>query len=124
VGGNSEFAIKRAARRGDGWHGNLAPLDTFKERLGLLKSLSPERTLTVSARAVVRTERTETAGRQGPALTLGGSTQALVDDVRRFADAGMEYLVLDFWTGDVQQHVDGMERFAGEVMGRIVGNRS
>ena len=123
VGGNSEFAIKRAARRGDGWHGNLAPLDTFKERVGLLISLAPARAQTVSARAMVRAERTETAGRQGPALTLGGSPQALLDDIRRFADAGMECLVLGFWDGDLQQHFDGMERFAEEVMGRIGGRR-
>ena len=121
VGGNSEFAIKRAARRGDGWHGNLAPLDIFKERLALLKSLSPARAQTVSARATVRAERSETANRQGPALTLGGSPQALVDEVRRFEDAGMEYLALGFWDGDMQPHFDGMARFAGEVMGRIGG---
>ena len=60
---------------------------------------------------------------QGLALTLGGSPQALLDDIRRFADAGMECLVLGFWDGDLQQHFDGMERFAEEVMGRIGGRR-
>jgi hypothetical protein len=31
--------------------------------------------------------------------------------------------VLGFWDGNLQQHFDGMERFAGEVMGRIGGRR-
>jgi probable F420-dependent oxidoreductase len=121
VGGNSEFAIKRAARRGDGWHGNLAPLDLFRERLALLRSSAPARPQTVSARATVRAERAETSSRQGAALTLGGSAQTLLDDVQRFAEAGMDQLMLGFWDGDLAQHFDGMERFAAEVMGRLEG---
>ncbi|MBV8085387.1 MAG: TIGR03619 family F420-dependent LLM class oxidoreductase [Chloroflexi bacterium] len=118
VGGSSDAALRRAARHSDGWHGNLAPIETFKERLAKLQSYGPSRKLLISARANVADERRETPGRAAMTYTLGGSPQDMLDDLRRYEDAGMEYLALGFWDGDQAKLMDRMTRFAERVMAK------
>lgn len=44
VGGNSEAALRRVARAGDGWYGfNLAGVDEVRERIATLRALCRER---------------------------------------------------------------------------------
>jgi probable F420-dependent oxidoreductase len=78
VGGNSDAALARAARWGDGWYGFYLPdVDTVRERVGVLHA------------------RTREAGRDPAALEIA---VALADgarvDVAALADAAVTQLVL------------------------------
>src|SRR5689334_18872000 len=78
VGGNSDAALARAARWGDGWYGfNLPDLDAVRERVAVLQA------------------RTRAAGRDPATLEIA---VALADtgeaDVAALADAGVTQLVV------------------------------
>ena len=118
IGGNSDAALRRAVRLGDGWH----PID-----------LSPE---AIAARRRVLHALCAAAGRYPAAITismrgtlrftpegpqsrtwLAGTPQKIRDDVAAYAAAGVEYLVLnlrDATTIDAMERQ--LERVAGEVM--------
>jgi len=43
----------------------------------------------------------------------------VVDDIKRYRDAGVQHMVFDVLTNDVRLIEETMERFAGEVRPKI-----
>ena len=78
LGGNSDAALGRAARWGDGWYGfNVPGVDAVRERAEMLHA------------------RTREAGRDPAALEVAVAvTDVAPDDVAALADAGVTQLVL------------------------------
>lgn len=98
VGGESNAALRRAARLGDGWIGMAHTLDTVKQPIARLHELRAE-----YGRAGERFE-----------ICLGGPV-AERDDVQRWADAGVTRMIVSPWRRS-REAIDGMERFA-ELVG-------
>jgi probable F420-dependent oxidoreductase len=94
VGGESEAALRRAARLGDGWYGLVHTVDSARQRVSRLRDLRAD------------------AGREREALeiTIGGQVESR-DDVKRFEDAGVDRLVVTPWRRS-REAVDGLRRFA------------
>jgi probable F420-dependent oxidoreductase len=94
VGGESEAALRRAARLGDGWYGLVHTVDSAAQRVSRLRDLRAE------------------AGREREPLeiTIGGQVESR-DDVKRFEDAGVDRLVVTPWRRS-REAVDGLRRFA------------
>ena len=46
---------------------------------------------------------------------LVGDPEAIIEDVEVYADAGTTHLVIDFYTTDVDEQVEQVERFGREV---------
>lgn len=97
VGGESEAAVRRAARAGDGWIG----MDhTFESAAGLIARLRDR--LAIEGRDEDRFE-----------ICLGGSS-ASAADVRRWEDLGVTRLVVAPWSRS-REALDGLRRFADQV---------
>ncbi len=105
VGGTTRGALRRVARRGDGWvamgkgpEDLKAPLDTLRE-FALREGRKPEefRLLMLPL--------------------LCPSFEQLLKDVPRYAELGVHHLYLSLraWTGEFSQFMELMRRFAREV---------
>ena len=105
VGGMSTGALRRIARRGDGWIAMGKGPDDIKEPLEKLRELTAQ------------------AGRnpddlQICMLPLGApSVDQLIQDIPRYADLGVHHVYLSFraWTDEFSELMRLMEHFATEM---------
>lgn len=107
VGGETPLAIKRAARCGDGWYGMHHTPESAARRIKELKELRDS------------SDSFE--------ITVSYATLPSVDTLRRFAEVGVDRIVLGnkLMSGDaksVDVALDGLERFAHEIMYKAVEN--
>ena len=94
VGGESDAALRRAARFGDGFYGLGQNLDNIWELMGRLR-----RALAAEGRSL-----------EGFEVTTGGGIRER-DDIKRWEDAGVTRLVTSPWRRS-REAVEGMRRFA------------
>lgn len=99
VGGESDAALRRAARVGDGWIGITHTLESVRRPVELLAKLREE-----AGRAVLPFE-----------VTLGGPVETR-DDVVRWEEAGVHRLMVSPWARS-SEAVEGMRRFADVMFG-------
>jgi len=107
VGGLSEAALRRAARQ-DGWISDLHTTDELAEICGTL-----------------RRYRAELGRADEPLTVIASASDAFdLDGYRRLADVGVTHLLTMPWvfyagfTDDLQQRLDGLHRFAEDVLQR------
>lgn len=98
VGGESDAALRRAARHGDGWIGITHTVESVRRPVELLAKLRAE-----AGRSDDRFE-----------ITLGGPVTTR-DDVARWDDAGVHRLIVSPWERS-RDALEGMRRFAGELI--------
>ncbi len=123
VGGNSRLAIRRTARLGDAWHGiRLSPeeVQQGRERLSSLCEIygrDPKRVeVTLRATMVLdQAQRTE----NGDRALLTGNTSDIRDDIRRYEDASLDYLVLSVAASNTDSTIAAVRRFADDVLARV-----
>jgi len=118
VGGFSEPALRRAAAYGDGWHGSRISPEQFAASARRLEELNPARELPLSLRMNLTAERGRQPDERGGRFVMGGSDGDVLDDVRRYADAGCGHMAVNFWEGDLPAYLERVRRFSGEVMAR------
>ncbi|HUR78552.1 MAG TPA: LLM class F420-dependent oxidoreductase [Acidimicrobiales bacterium] len=99
VGGESDAALRRAARIGDGWIGITHTLESVRRPVARLAELRAE-----AGRGDLRFE-----------VTLGGPV-ASRDDVARWTEAGVDRLIVAPWQRS-REAIDGMRRFADTMLG-------
>lgn len=120
VGGNSQAALRRAARLGDGWHGiRLTPAELAQKRQTLRQlcrqnGRRPEE-VDVSLRATLELGEAKYTA-DGKRILLTGTSRQLSDDLRQYEEAGLGYIVLSVAGTDTEVTVDTAQRFADEVM--------
>jgi probable F420-dependent oxidoreductase len=109
VGGLSDAALRRAARRGDGW---ISDLHTLEEVRGIAAKLAALRA------------GSERAGR--PFAVAAALKDAFtLDGYRRAADAGVTHLQTMPWLfyagpeADLEAKCDGIRRFGEEIVARL-----
>jgi probable F420-dependent oxidoreductase len=97
VGGESEAALKRAARLGDGWIGMSHDFESGARTIGRLKSHLAEH------------------GRDGSDFQIClGATITSRDDRDRWEELGVTRMVFSPWASS-KDAVEGMRRFADEI---------
>jgi probable F420-dependent oxidoreductase len=98
VGGDSPAALRRTAQSGDGW----IPMNHSLEQIPA---------------AVARlAELRESFGRPGRAeVTLAGDVNS-PDDLEKYAEAGVDRVIVRPWRRS-REAIDGLRRFADEVLG-------
>lgn len=97
VGGESEAALRRAARLGDGWIGINHTIETARAPIERL-------------RALLADEGRDGVGFQ---IVLGGPVSS-ADDVARWEEIGVTRLIVAPWRRS-REAIDGMRRFADLV---------
>lgn len=99
VGGESDAALRRAARAGDGWIGITHTIDSIARPVEKLRRWREE-----AGRADLPFE-----------VSVGGPVNA-PDDVARWADAGVDRLIVAPWERSIDA-VEGLRRFADRHLG-------
>jgi len=132
VGGEVASARQRAGRLGNGWYPVAAnpriPLDTPQtygdglaevraeaERAGRDPGQIAGAILAINCRIGA-----EQQGRDGVRLAFTGSAQAIVDDIGRFQERGLQHCVIGGDGKDLQGTLELLEHFASEVMAKCV----
>jgi probable F420-dependent oxidoreductase len=100
IGGESDAALGRAARAGDGWIGITHTVESIARPVELLRRWRQE-----AGRAELPFE-----------VTVGGPVESL-DDVARWEDAGVDRLIVAPWERSIDA-VEGLRRFADRVLHR------
>ena len=131
VGGEATGARRRAGRLGNGWYPVAAnprlPLDTPElygnalmdvlaeaERAGRDPGQISGALLAINCRI-----GPEQGGRDGSRLAFTGSGQAIVDDIARFQQHGLQHLLIGGDGKDLKGTLDLLEQFATEVMSKF-----
>jgi probable F420-dependent oxidoreductase len=100
IGGESDAAIKRAARIGDGWIPN-GPRDNLRERVAYLRELAGERQVTVA---------------MSMRLDMREGSQAALDRILDQTEQGLEYVAIRFWHDSRAALIAQIEQFASDVL--------
>jgi probable F420-dependent oxidoreductase len=96
VGGNSDAALRRAARLGDIWQSTAIGVDEFAIRVEKLRSIAGDRHIEMGART-----------------TLEGSPDEQLAEIGRWREAGAQHLLLNLGTAE------RMRAFASEVLAGV-----
>jgi len=131
IGGEAKAARKRAGRLGNGWY-PLAinpryPLDTPALYADALKDVhdAAERAgrnpgeITGALLAISCRIGHEQEGRDGGRLAFTGSAQAIVDDIGRYRQHGLQHFLIGGDGHDLNGTVEMLEQFAAEVMAKL-----
>jgi probable F420-dependent oxidoreductase len=115
VGGHAPPALRRAARWGDGWHGVWLQPAEVPRYVAATRGRSGHPDFTISLRVELRLLDDQEAHRGGRQL-IGTAAQVL-DQVRRYEEAGVDELVIDFMdqdhggVPDLPEMLDQLRRF-------------
>ncbi|GIX49754.1 MAG: hypothetical protein KatS3mg131_3965 [Candidatus Tectimicrobiota bacterium] len=118
IGGHSPAALRRAARFGQGWHA----VEASPEEIAALRQRLHEEmrrhgrdpaTMDISLRATFRLTDTPLPAPRPP---LHGSAAQLIEDLRAYAQAGVDHLALFFAMGRRSDPLAVLERLATEVL--------
>jgi probable F420-dependent oxidoreductase len=90
VGGTAPAVLRRAARYGDAWHPNNAPIAWLRDTLPRMRELSPSIAFCPRMRARVTAAGLPPGRRDGE-----GSAAQVAADFQELIDLGAEYVVLD-----------------------------
>ncbi len=96
IGGNSDAALARAVRLGDGWHGTRTPPEAAPAVVARLRAERPEPGFTISLRV----------------SWDGADAEALRARMRAYAEAGVQHLVLEPNARELDDWLAAVERIA------------
>ncbi|MFD3931814.1 TIGR03619 family F420-dependent LLM class oxidoreductase [Streptomyces sp. NPDC058614] len=122
VGGSSPAAVRRAARRGDGWLPQGDPRDRLPEQIDRLKSLRAqagvEEPLTIGA--ITEPLYVGEPGWDLGRRTLHGAPEALAESLRAYRAMGVHQIQVRFRSRSRTELTDQMAAFGTEV-GPLLG---
>lgn len=121
IGGNSRASIRRAVDHGDAWFPLHISLERMERRVAHLRDLCEQRGREGQPFVAMSSSVDFGAPPQGAApWGFHGFPEQLVDELHAYAEAGLDYLVLDFPRTSLQALCATMETFAERVMPALV----
>jgi len=118
VGGNGKASIRRAAELGDGWH----PINLAPAQLAELAKTYHDECARFGRQPGPICLRHMPGGRTQPSgerLPLSGSADEQAQDIRAYAEAGLDELMLSTQARTVGDYVADLRRFMREVAPRV-----
>ncbi len=114
--GNSTKALRRAALLTDGWHPVNLPAADIAQMIRVVRPLLANRPFDLAPRLSVIFGEQPQEGRP-----LSGSVEQVLEGLRAYAQAGVNYAVLQF-AGETQpERLRAMRTFAREIMPQMAG---
>ena len=113
VGGSSPAALKRAAELGDGWHGLRLSPESARAAIVTMDALGHKDNFAVSLR--LQTRVGGTVDNAEPGAALHGDAEAIIEQINRYADAGIPHLVIEPVSSNLHDFLEQLERFAKEI---------
>jgi probable F420-dependent oxidoreductase len=118
VGGNSPAALRRAATLGDGWYGLWRSPDQVRASLAQINEFGIHRAkFEVSVRVVTRVGSLLPEG--DPETILQGDAAAILNKIQRYSEAGVDRIVIEPASTDLDDFLRQLARFADEVTPHI-----
>jgi len=118
VGGNSQAALRRAAALGDGWYGLWRSPDQVRASLAQINEFGIHRaTFEVSVRVVTRIG--SPIPDSDPETTLQGDADAILHKLQQYSQAGVDSIVIEPASTDLDEFLRQLARFADEVTPHI-----
>ena len=117
VGGDSPAALKRAATLGDGWYGLWQSPDQVRTAIARINAIGRKSQFEVSVRVLTRVG--------GPVpdsdseTTLQGDVDAIVQKIQRYSDAGVDRIVIELVSSELDDFLRQLNRFVYEITPRI-----
>ncbi len=113
IGGLSDAAIRRAATLGDGWQPIHIEPDEVAAGVAKLRAWANGRPV-----SVIFHGRASIGEQADPKITpISGSIAAITDKIGRYAEAGVEHLLFDFYTCPTADEIqEQLETIASEIM--------
>ena len=109
----AEAALKRAAKLGDGWHGLRLSPESARSAIATMDEIGHRENFAVSLR--LQTRVGGIVDGIEPGAVLQGDAGAIIEQVNRYADAGIHHLVIEPLSSDLQDFLQQLDRFAEEV---------
>jgi alkanesulfonate monooxygenase SsuD/methylene tetrahydromethanopterin reductase-like flavin-dependent oxidoreductase (luciferase family) len=113
VGGRSEAALRRAATLGDGWHGLRLSPEAAGAAIATMNEIGHKPDFAVSLR--VQTRFGGLVDNADPAATLHGGPDAIVEQLRRYGEVGVQQLVIEPSSENLLDFLEQMRLFAQEI---------
>jgi len=117
VGGNSPAALKRAAALGDGWYGLWRSPDQVHAAVAVINEFGRKAEFEVSLRVGTRI---------GPPLpdsdsetALQGDADAILHKLEQYSNAGVDRIVIEPVSSDLDDFLRQLARFADEITPHI-----
>jgi probable F420-dependent oxidoreductase len=120
VGGTRHAALKRAAALGDGWHGLYLSPDQARDAIATLDEFGHADAFEISMRT-----KTRVGGAiddVDPETVLHGDRATIVQQVERYAAAGVHHLIIEPVASDLDDFLDQITRFALDVVAPTAGH--
>ncbi len=121
IGGNTDVAIRRAALLGNAWHGiNLSPTEVHQKKKTLTSACRnidrDSGTVSVTMRGIARFDDARFT-KNGDRISLTGTKNMILDDIKRFRDSGLDYLVLSVASKNTESTISDVNLIADNVIG-------
>jgi alkanesulfonate monooxygenase SsuD/methylene tetrahydromethanopterin reductase-like flavin-dependent oxidoreductase (luciferase family) len=113
VGGTRYAALKRAAALGDGWHGLYLSPDQARDAIAVINEFGHVDRFEISMRTMTRV--VGAIDDADPETVLHGDPAAIVQQVDRYAAAGVHHLIIEPAASDLDDFLDQISRFARDV---------
>jgi probable F420-dependent oxidoreductase len=114
VGGTRYAALKRAAILGDGWHGLWMSPDQAQAAVATIDGFGHADHFEISMRTKTRVGGA--VDDVDPETVLQGDPAAIVRQLERFAEAGVQHLIIEPVSSDADDFLDQIARFARDVI--------
>lgn len=120
IGGRSRRGVRRAVEYGDFWHpSQMAPKELAENAAYLRRhaaSVGREIPPKLSCRGTLNFSAPSNLGDRPP---LHGTTEDIIDDVRAYAEAGVEHIIMEISGESYADKFGAMERFIKEVKAQV-----
>jgi len=113
VGGSSKPALRRAARLGDGWYGLRLSPDEAGRAIEEMNRIGHRPNFTLSLRLQIRVGGAVDGA--DPATTLHGDPDAVVGQLQKYGDIGIEQVVIEPFANDLADLIEQIRLFAQEI---------
>jgi alkanesulfonate monooxygenase SsuD/methylene tetrahydromethanopterin reductase-like flavin-dependent oxidoreductase (luciferase family) len=114
VGGSSKPALRRAARLGDGWYGLRLSPEEAGRAIEEMNRIGRRPNFTLSLRLQIRVGGAVDGA--DPATTLHGDPDAVVDQLQKYSDIGIEQVVIEPFANDLADFLEQMRLFAQDIV--------
>jgi len=117
VGGDSPAALKRAATLGDGWYSLWRSPDQVRQSVVKINAFGRKPQFEVSVRVLTRIGGV--IPDSDPETTLQGDPDAILEKIQRYSEAGVDRLVIELVSAELDDFLRQLARFAHEVTPHI-----
>jgi len=118
IGGITDAALRRTANYGDYWNAfKVTPHDVVERlnKLGEMCRLIDRDPSTIKASTTINMDLTDRQYEDGNRVIMTGTNQEVLDDIKRYEDAGLDYMIVSVTAPNTDDTVNYIYEFADKI---------